>query len=81
MTLTGNADADYKALTTGKASEASCAAGAYVVAGDASKSLLWLKVDAKAVHGCGDKMPKSGTGLSDAQSKLVKDWIDGGAKQ
>ncbi len=83
MKLTGDAAADFTTLTTGKAGNkdaAKCAAQLYVVAGKPAQSLLWLKVDSTAVHGCGDHMPAKSGGLSAAQSELVKAWIAGGAK-
>ncbi len=84
LKLSGDAAADYTALTTGKAGSkdaAQCAAGSYVVPGKPAESLLWLKVDKQASHGCGKKMPSSTDGLDPAQSALIKGWIAAGAKQ
>ena len=60
-----------------------CTHKTYVVAGKPEESLLWLKIDANAVHGCGNKMPSGvgSTGVKADASKLVKDWIAAGAKR
>ncbi|GEM_PF-3281959 len=77
--------ASYKALLNGKATglfKDDCKAQKYVVPGKPEQSLLWLKVDKKAVHGCGSKMPpdpKPG-GVSADLSAAVKAWILAGAK-
>lgn len=70
----------YKHLTTATVKLPACKSAAYVTPGDASKSLFWLKIDSTAVHGCGNKMPVGKKGVTAAQSKLVKDWIEAGAK-
>lgn len=75
-----NQDAAYKHLTTATIKTPNCAANTYVVPGDPNKSLLWLKIDPAAKHGCGNKMPTGKPGVSAASSKLVKDWIAAGAK-
>ncbi len=83
LKLTGDAKADHAALTGGTAGSqdaASCGASAYVVPGKPDQSLLWLKVDAKASHGCGKKMPSGKDGLDAKLSGLIKDWITAGAK-
>lgn len=75
-----NQDAAYKHLTTATVKTPKCASSSYVVPGDANKSLLWLKIDPAAKHGCGNKMPTGKPGVSAASSQLVKDWIAAGAK-
>ncbi len=70
----------YTHLTTATMKLPTCKSAAYVTPGDASKSLFWLKIDSAAVHGCGNKMPVGKKGVTTAQSKLVKDWIEAGAK-
>ena len=85
LKLTGDATKDHAALLGGAAGtkdKATCAKSTYVVPGKPGESLLWLKVDKKAAHGCGGKMPPGSTdaGLSEADSDLVKAWIAAGAK-
>ncbi|MCB9738214.1 MAG: hypothetical protein H6747_03030 [Deltaproteobacteria bacterium] len=75
-----NQDAAYKHLTTATIKTPKCASTSYVVPGDPNKSLLWLKIDPAAKHGCGNKMPTGKAGVSAASSQLVKDWITAGAK-
>lgn len=54
-----------------------------VVAGDAAKSKIYVKVSAAAatIPGCGNRMPNPGTTpLPAADIKAIGDWINAGAK-
>jgi hypothetical protein len=54
-----------------------------VVAGDAAKSKIYVKVSAGAatIPGCGNRMPNPGTTpLPAADIKAIGDWINAGAK-
>ncbi|HQY64668.1 MAG: hypothetical protein IPF92_15265 [Myxococcales bacterium] len=54
-----------------------------VVAGDAAKSKIYVKVSAAAaaIPGCGNRMPNPGTTpLAAAEIKAIGDWINAGAK-
>lgn len=77
-------DASYANLMKGVASglfKDDCTKPKYVVAGKPDDSLLWLKIDANSVHGCGNKMPSDpgSKGAPAAVSALVKKWIIEGA--
>ncbi len=63
----------------GVASKGSACAGqaTRVVAGDASSSLLYLKLGNPP---CGSRMPLGMASLSSSEKNLIKKWIDGGAK-
>jgi len=75
-------DAAYADVMKSKTAVAKCTSKTMVVPGKPEQSLLWLKCDAAAVHGCGDKMPAgSPKGLPADLSKLLKDWIAAGAKR
>ena len=85
LKLTGDAAKDHAALLGGAAgskNKAMCAKSAYVVPNKPEESLLWLKIDKSAAHGCGGKMPPSSGagGLSKADSDLLKTWIAAGAQ-
>ncbi|MCO4762561.1 MAG: hypothetical protein KC502_13705 [Myxococcales bacterium] len=85
LSLSGDAKKDHAALLAGKSNDkgaSKCSAAEFVVPGKPEQSLLWLKLDAGAVHGCGKKMPPSsnGKGLDPASSNLLKAWIAAGAK-
>ena len=85
LKLTGDAAKDHAALLSGAAgsnNKAMCAKSAYVVPNKPEESLLWLKIDKSASHGCGGKMPPSSGagGLSKADSDLLKTWIAAGAQ-
>ncbi len=85
LSLSGDATKDHAALLAGssKGTDAgTCASVQFVVPGKPAQSLLWLKVDANAAHGCGTKMPQSNenAGLPQAESDLIKAWITAGAK-
>ncbi len=53
--------------------------GALVVPGDASVSLLYLKVTGTQPAGCGEQMPLFGTPLTPGDVGKVRGWIDRGA--
>ncbi len=76
-----NQAATYKQLLAAKSFDKACATAAHVTKGKPAQSLLWLKMDAAANHGCGKKMPLGEAGVPAAASKLVKDWILAGAPQ
>ncbi len=76
-----NEAAAYKQLLAAKSFDKACATAAHVTKGKPESSLLWLKMDPAANHGCGKKMPLGEAGVSAAASKLVKDWIVAGAPQ
>ncbi len=63
--------------------KSSCVTQDMVVAGEPDKSLLWLKIDRVAVHGCGAKMPPGDggepDGLPPAASAKLRAWIAAGA--
>lgn len=50
----------------------------FVVPGDASSSLLFLKVSTDAPP-IGDRMPLDANPLSETEIALIRDWIDRGA--
>ncbi len=87
LTMTqGDSKASHQALIAGKTGskdKAKCKAVAYVVAGKPDESLLWLKIDAAAIHGCGAKMPPPkgnlAGGLSATDAAKVRAWIAAGA--
>jgi len=70
----------YTALVGVKASGPSCGSSGEtrVVAGNASRSLLFQKVS-EANPPCGSQMPFGGPPLSSAQMTLIEAWIDAGA--
>ena len=77
-----NEDAAYAEIMKAKTGVLKCSAKTLVVPGQPEQSLLWLKSDANAAHGCGVKMPVgSSKGLPAELSKLLKDWIAAGAKR
>jgi hypothetical protein len=51
-----------------------------VVAGDAEKSVLYLKVSLDDPTPCGAKMPLGLPALSEAEADMIEHWIDDGAK-
>ncbi|MBP48218.1 MAG: hypothetical protein CMH53_09810 [Myxococcales bacterium] len=82
--VTGDASTDYQALLNGQAGGKKadkCTSKAYIVPGAPEQSLIWLKSDKNANHGCGNKMPPVSKGLSQQMSDLLKDWIAAGAKE
>ena len=70
----------YAALVGVKASGPSCGSSdeTRVVAGSASRSLLFQKVS-EATPPCGSQMPLGGPPLSTAQMTFIEDWINAGA--
>ena len=67
------------ASTTPSGETPTCPAGDRVDPGNASMSLLYLKVS-EANPPCGAQMPKGGPHLSTAEQTMIEDWINAGAK-
>ena len=63
----------------GKKASGTCTATNHVTAGKSADSSLWRKIDAKAMHGCGTKMPRNAPLLPPSVTDAVKLWIDSGA--
>lgn len=61
------------------ATQESCGLTVRVVPGEPEESVLWARVRPEA-DGCEPKMPMGSSGLSEADAKLVHDWIAGGAQ-
>jgi hypothetical protein len=61
-----------------RASDEDCGDQRWVVPGKPEESLLWRKIN-PGTSVCGDKMPKDGDPLSQAQADLVYQWILQGA--
>lgn len=74
-------DSAYMNLVDAQAAGASCAGeGTRVVPGDASASLLFLKIDLTDPPPCGSKMPLNLPPLSQDEVTEVQDWINAGAR-
>jgi hypothetical protein len=74
-------DKSHDKLLMGVTNKSSCLAGLYVTPGDPSKSLFYLKIAPGVKPGCGVKMPKGSSGVSQELADLVKKWIEAGAKK
>jgi hypothetical protein len=72
--------AAYTNLVGVAAAGAACGGkGTRVTAGDADKSIFYLKVSDDDPTPCGEKMPLGGPALSGAQSDEIEGWINAGA--
>lgn len=72
---------NYNEVVNGKASGSSCGSSGmmYVVKGNPSKSLLYLKLlDSPP---CGGRMPPGRAPLSQEQINIIKTWIENGAPE
>ncbi len=83
LTMTDEATS-YANLVEVAAAAALCDQTMRVVPGSLDESILWYRVRPSAQDGdelCAQnsKMPMGSMGLSDAEAKLVSDWISGGA--
>jgi hypothetical protein len=72
----------YANLVEVTATTARCDQSMRVVPGAKEASILWYRVRPAAQDNgmaCAPKMPQGSMGLTDAEAKLVDDWISGGA--
>jgi hypothetical protein len=72
----------YANLVDMAATSMVCGQSMRVVPGSLEESILWYRVRPAALDAgnpCAPKMPQGSMGLSDAEAKLVDDWIAGGA--
>ncbi|MBP47066.1 MAG: hypothetical protein CMH53_03930, partial [Myxococcales bacterium] len=73
----GSMSATYSTL-----SKQSFCGAPLIVPGNADKSsIVWKLVAGKNLpNGCGKKMPKNSSGISEGAAKMLIEWINAGAK-